>query len=145
MGTKENCSAKSLVEFNLELEQKSYTIEHNVHACGWSKMPIYNTLVPWPVRDQLYYFLKCWNVEIYFLQIRKYCEGKYWIFSNIAFVEMNIWKSINYSTTTSVEIAKVLLHYISVASIFHNTIIFKFKVKANTYNLQCGGKLGKPK
>ncbi len=39
------------------------------------------------------------NVEILknnFFQITKYCEGKYEIFRNIPFFEMNISKLINY-------------------------------------------------
>ncbi len=86
--------------------------------------------------------LKCWNFissksenivkenieSLVILHLLK------WIFQNQLIIQQ-----------TFVEMAKVLLHYISVASIFHNTIIFKFKVKENTYDLQCGGKLGKPK
>jgi hypothetical protein len=30
-------------------------------------------------------------------KITKYCEEKYWILRNIPFVEINIWKLINYS------------------------------------------------
>jgi hypothetical protein len=81
--------------FTLESTSKRWMWHRFTLCCLWVfKLPSYLGSF-----DTHYIIFR--NVEIlriFFFQITKICEEKYWVFKNILFVKMKILKVINYST-----------------------------------------------